>query len=61
MKIKGAKTIAEYKAMQKESIQKWIDKYFLKNSVKWEMDGALHIKVTDKTGDSMIVALKDID
>lgn len=61
MKIKGAKTISEYKAMQKESIQKWIDKYFLKNSVKWEMDGALHIKVTDKTGDSMIVALKDID
>lgn len=61
MRIKGAKTIAEYKAMQKESIQKWIDKYFLKNSVKWEMDGALHIKVTDKTGDSMIVALKDID
>lgn len=61
MKIKGANTIAEYKAMQKESIQKWIDKYFLKNSVKWEMDGALHIKVTDKTGDSMIVALKDID
>lgn len=61
MKIKGAKTIAEYKAMQKESIQKWIDKYFLKNTVKWEMDGALHIKVTDKTGDSMIVALKDID
>lgn len=61
MKIKGAKTIAEYKAIQKESIQKWIDKYFLKNSVKWEMDGALHIKVTDKTGDSMIVALKDID
>ena len=61
MRTKGAKTIAEYKAMQKESIQKWIDKYFLKNSVKWEMDGALHIKVTDKTGDSMIVALKDID
>lgn len=61
MRIKGAKTIVEYKAMQKESIQKWIDKYFLKNSVKWEMDGALHIKVTDKTGDSMIVALKDID
>lgn len=61
MKIKGAKTITEYKAIQKESIQKWIDKYFLKNSVKWEMDGALHIKVTDKTGDSMIVALKDID
>lgn len=60
MEIKGAKTIAEYKAMQKEHIQKWIDDNFIKNSVTWEMDGALHIKVTDKTGDSMIVALQDI-
>lgn len=61
MKIKGAKTIAEYKEMQKKHIQKWIDENFVENSVKWEMDGALHIKVTDKTGDSMIVALQDID
>ena len=61
MKIKGAKTIAEYKAMQKDHIQKWIDDNFVENSVKWEMDGALHIKVTDQTGDSMIVALQDID
>lgn len=61
MKIKGAATIAEYKKMQREQIQNWIDRTFVENSVTWEMDGALHIKVTDKAGDSMIVALQDID
>lgn len=61
MKIKGAATIAEYKKMQREHVQQWIDQNFIKDSVTWEMDGALHIKVTDKTGDSMIVALQDID
>lgn len=60
MKITGAKTIAEYKKMQKEHIQKWIDYNFVEGAVKWEMDGALHIKVTDRTGDSMVVALDDI-
>lgn len=28
---------------------------------KWEMDGANAIKVTDKTGDSMIVELSKIN
>ena len=61
MKIKGAKTIAEYKAMQREHIQRWIDEIFVKGAVTWEMDGALHIKVTDKTGDNMRIALDDIE
>lgn len=61
MKIRGAATIAEYKKMQREHVQQWIDHNFVKDSVTWEFDGALHIKVTDKTGDSMIVALQDID
>lgn len=61
MKIKGAATIAEYKKMQREHVQQWIDNNFIKDSVTWEMDGALHIKVTDKTGDSMVIALQDID
>lgn len=61
MRIKGATTIAEYKKMQHEQIQNWIDKTFVEGSVTWEFDGALHIKVTDTTGDSMIVALQDID
>lgn len=61
MKIRGAATIEEYKKMQREHVQQWIDQNFIKDSVTWEMDGTLHIKVTDKTGDSMIVALQDID
>lgn len=61
MRIKGAATIAEYKKMQREHVQQWIDQNFIKDSVTWEFDGASHIKVTDTTGDSMIVALQDID
>lgn len=61
MRIKGAATIAEYKKMQREHVQRWIDQNFIKDSVTWKFDGALHIKVMDKTGDSIIVALQDID
>ena len=61
MKISGAKTIAEYKEIRAEKIQKWIDDNFVKGSVEWEMDGASAIKVTDRTGDSMIVQLAEID
>lgn len=61
MRIRGAATIAEYKKMQREHVQHWIDQNFVKDSVAWEFDGASHIKVTDTTGDSMIVALQDID
>lgn len=61
MKIYGAKTIAEYKEIQAQKIQKWIDSNFVKGAVTWDMDGANAIKVTDKTGDSMIVTLSEID
>ena len=61
MRIKGAATIAEYKKMQREQIQNWVDRTFIEGSVTWKFDGALHIKVTDKTGDSIIVALQDVD
>lgn len=61
MVIKGAKTIKEYKEIQKEHIQKWIDNRFFMDSVRWEMDGALHIKITDKTGDSIIISLDEIE
>lgn len=60
MRIKGCRTIAEYKEAQRQHINKWIDDNFIENSVSWEFDGALHIKVTDKTGDSMIVSLDEI-
>ena len=61
MKISGAKTIAEYKKIRNEKIQKWIDDNFVKGSVSWEMNSANAIKVMDRTGDSMVVQLEDID
>lgn len=61
MKISGAKTIAEYKEIRTEKIQKWIDENFIDGAVIWEMDGANAIKVTDTTGDSMVVQLAEID
>lgn len=61
MRIKGAATIEEYKKMQHEQIQNWIDRTFVENSVTWKMEGALNIRVTDKTGDSIVIALQDID
>lgn len=60
MRIKGAKTIAEYKKMQNEKIQKWIDDNFFPGAVSWEMNGANAIIVTDKVGESMIVSLAEI-
>lgn len=61
MKISGAKTIAEYRQLQVEMIQNWIDSNFVADSVTWEMDGANAIKVMDRTGDSMVVQLSEID
>lgn len=61
MKISGAKTIAEYKEIRDKKIQKWIDDNFVEGAVEWEMNGANAIKVTDKTGDSMVVQLDVID
>lgn len=60
MVIKGARTIAEYRQIQAEKIQDWIDSNFVDGSVVWEMDGANAIKVTDRTGDSMVVSLDEI-
>ena len=61
MKISRAKTIAEYRQLQAEMIQNWIDSNFVDDSVTWEMDGANAIKVMDRTGDSVIVQLSEID
>lgn len=61
MTIKGAKTIAQYKEIRDKKIQKWIDNRFISGSVTWEMDGASHIRITDKTGDSMVVSLDEIE
>ena len=48
MIIKGARTIAEYREIQKDRIQRWIDDRFVEGSVTWEMSGVSHIKITDK-------------
>lgn len=60
MIIKGARTISEYKEIQKNRIQEWVDAHFFKGSVTWEMSGASHIKITVKTGDSIIFSLDEI-
>lgn len=61
MRISGAKNIAEYKEIQAQKIQKWIDDNFVEGSVTWKFEGANAIKVTDKIGDSMVVQLSEID
>ena len=61
MTIKGAQTISEYKEIQKNRIQKWVDDRFISGPVTWEMDGASHIKITDKTGDSILISLDEIE
>ena len=61
MIIRGCKTVEEYKAEQYRRIQQWVDANFVSGSVTWVMDGASHIKLVDKTGDSMLLSLDDID
>lgn len=61
MTIKGARTIAEYREIQKAHIHKWIDDRFVEGSVTWEMSGASQIKITDKTDDSIIISLDEIE
>ena len=61
MIIRGCKTVEEYKAEQHKRIQRWIDSNFVSGSVTWTMDGASHIKLVDKMGDSMLLSLDDID
>ena len=61
MVIKGAKTIAEFKQRQDDLIQNWIDENFVSGAVPWEREGALNIRITDKTGDSMLIPLDNIN
>lgn len=61
MKIKGAKSIAEYKAMQTDRIQKWIDDRFITGSVTWKLQSASIVRITDLTGDYMDVSLDEIE
>lgn len=58
MGIKGAKTVEEFKKMQK--IEQWINKNFVKGSVTWKLVNDAEFEVTDKTGDTMTMAISDI-
>ena len=60
MTIKGARTIVEYKQIQRRKIQQWIDDNFIEGSVIWTMHGANAIEITDTTGDSMTISLDEI-
>ena len=61
MKIKNAKTIKEYKEIKNNKINNWINNNFFEGSVTWELCKNNSIKITDKTGDSMIISLDEID
>lgn len=50
MKIKGETTIAAYQEKKKKKIEAWIDKNFVDA-----------VKITDGTGDTMIVPLSEIN
>lgn len=60
MTIKGVRTIAEYKQIQRRKIQQWIDDNFIEGSVTWTMHGVNAIKITDTTGDNMTISLDEI-
>ena len=61
MRISGARTVAEFLEIRRQTIQTWIDQHFEPGCVTWEYAGANAIVVTDTTGDSMTVSLNDIN
>lgn len=61
MVIKTAKTIAEYKKIRDERIQSWIDAGFEKGCVTWELISPDEVKITDQTGDSIIISTDEIE
>lgn len=61
MKIYGVHTVQEYKTAQTKLINDWIDSHFIKGSVTWELSDPLHITITDKKGDTMVLHVDQID
>ena len=61
MRISGARTVAEFLEIRRQTIQTWIDQNFESGSVTWEYAGANAIVVTDTPGDSITVSLNDIN
>lgn len=60
MIIRNAKSIQEYKEIRANRIQMWLDSRFYKGSVTWEINDYNSIKITDKTGDNMVISLDEI-
>lgn len=60
MKIKGARTVEEFKKIRDERIQQWIDEHFEKGCVTWEHVNSQEIKIIDQTGDSMIISTDEM-
>lgn len=58
MGIKGAKTIEEFKKMQK--IEQWINKNFVEGSVTWKLVNDSEFELTDTKGGTMTMAISDI-
>lgn len=58
MGIKGAKTIEEFKKMQK--IEQWINKNFVAGSVTWKLVNDSEFELTDTKDDTMTMAISDI-
>jgi len=60
MIIRNATSIQEYKEIRANRIQMWLDSRFYKGSVTWEINDYNSIKITDKTGDNMVISLDEI-
>lgn len=60
MIIRNARSIQEYKEIRANRIQMWLDSRFYKGSVTWEINDYNSIKITDKTGDNMVISLDEI-
>lgn len=61
MTIRGAKSIAEFKQMQRAEIERWIDEHFLPEAeITWKMHGANAIELTDKNSDTLVVPLNEM-
>lgn len=60
MKIYKAQNIKEFKHLQEQHINAWIDNNFVPGCISWTWQTANSIMIQDKTGDSMVINLDQI-
>lgn len=60
MRISKAKSIEEFKKLQEQHINAWIDNNFVSGCISWTWQTANSIMIQDKTGDSMVINLDQI-